>query len=94
MLRKVLALMVAVVVAMLTVVPVVSAQESWGEGSLAGDLLGEVHIPPINAALPKRLGSFSFWRSEENFLEAMEQIYGNVSQLGLKVFLGELGGKN
>lgn len=63
----------------------------WGEGSLTEDLLGEVHIPPVNAALPKRLGSFSFWRSEEKFMDAMEQIYGSVSQLGLKVFLGEIG---
>ena len=63
----------------------------WGEGSLTEDLLGEVHIPPVNGALPKRLGSFSFWRSEEKFMDAMEQIYGSVSQLGLKVFLGEIG---
>jgi uncharacterized Zn finger protein len=67
----------------------VEGRAFWGEGSLADDPLDEIHISPVNAALPKRLGNFSFWRSEEKFMEALEEIYGSVSQLGLEVFLGE-----
>ncbi len=60
----------------------------WGGGNLPGDLLGEVRIPPVAAALPKRLGSFPFWRGQERFLETIESIYERSSQRGMDVFLG------
>jgi len=60
----------------------------WAGGSLPDDLLGEVRIPPVAAALPKRLGSFPFWRGQERFLETMESIYERSSQCGVDVFLG------
>jgi uncharacterized Zn finger protein len=63
----------------------------WGGGSLPDDLFGEVRVPPVPAALPKRLGSFPFWRGEERFLEAIEPIYAQVSLHGLDLFLGERG---
>ena len=44
-------------------------------------------IPPVSAALPKRLGSFPFWRSEESFIPALEEIYRRASRAGLNVFL-------
>jgi len=62
----------------------------WGDGTARDDLLaGEVRVPPVAAALPKRLGGFPFWRGEENFQEAMEKIYKSASPLGMDVFLGE-----
>jgi uncharacterized Zn finger protein len=54
-------------------------------------LFGEVLIPLIPAALPKRLGNFPFWRGEERFLDAIEPIYVQASPLGMNVFLGEKG---
>jgi uncharacterized Zn finger protein len=60
----------------------------WAGGSLPDDLLGEVRIPPVAAALPKRLGSFPFWRGQERFLETIESIYERSSQRGMDVFLG------
>jgi len=48
-----------------------------------------VIIPQVSAALPKRLGSFPFWRSEARFLDKMEIIYSQASPIGLRVFLGE-----
>jgi uncharacterized Zn finger protein len=60
----------------------------WGGGDLPDDLLGEIRIPPVAAALPKRLGSFPFWRGQERFLETMESIYERSSQRGMDVFLG------
>jgi uncharacterized Zn finger protein len=49
----------------------------------------ESHIPPIPAALPKRLGKFPFWRGEEDFLEVLEGIYKKASPAGMMIFLGE-----
>jgi uncharacterized Zn finger protein len=61
----------------------------WNGESIPDDIFGEVRIPPIAAALPKRLGSFPFWRGEEKFLDVMESIYERASTVGLRVFLGE-----
>ena len=61
----------------------------WDGEIISDDIFGEVRIPPIAAALPKRLGSFPFWRGEEKFLNAMESIYEKASSVGLRVFLGE-----
>ena len=61
----------------------------WNGETLPDDFFGEVLIPSAPAALPKRLGSFPFWRGQERFLDAMESIYSRASVVGLKVFLGE-----
>ena len=47
----------------------------WGGGDLPDDLFGEVAIPPVPAALAKRLGNFPFWRGEERFLDAITPVY-------------------
>jgi uncharacterized Zn finger protein len=60
----------------------------WGGEELPGDLLGEVRIPEITAALPKRLGSFPFWRGKAPFLEALEPFYVNAAPLGMDTYLG------
>ena len=49
----------------------------------------EAHIPPVPAALPKRLGKFPFWCGEEDLLESLEKIYKKASPAGVMVFLGE-----
>jgi uncharacterized Zn finger protein len=61
----------------------------WAGGGLPDNRFGEVQVPPAHAALPKRLGSFPFWRGTERFLEALEPIYRQASQRGLEVFGGE-----
>jgi len=38
-------------------------------------LVGAVHRPAANAALPKRLGHISFWRSSYPFLTTLEEVY-------------------
>jgi uncharacterized Zn finger protein len=62
----------------------------WNGEAISDDIFGEVRIPSIAAALPKRLGSFPFWRGEERFLDTMESIYAKTSPVGLSIFLGEL----
>jgi uncharacterized Zn finger protein len=61
----------------------------WNGENLPDDFFGEVSIPSLSAALPKKLGSFPFWRGKERFLDAMETVYSRASPVGLKVFLGE-----
>ena len=61
----------------------------WKDPELPADLLGEVAIPPVTAALPRRLGGFPFWRGNERFLEALEPVYKQAAQRGLDAFLGE-----
>lgn len=46
-------------------------------------------IPAVHAALVKNLGSFPFWRSEENFIESMESIYQKASELGIRALAGD-----
>jgi len=61
----------------------------WNGENLPDDFFGEVSIPSAPAALPKKLGTFPFWRGRERFLDAMETIYSKASPAGLSVFLGE-----
>ena len=66
----------------------------WGSEVPGKDSAGQVHVPEIPAALPKQLGGFPFWRSEENFIPAMEEMYRNASPAGMDVFLGERQGSD
>ena len=61
----------------------------WDGDPLPSDFFGDVIIPQVSAALPKRLGSFPFWRGTERFLDVMERIYSQASPVGLEAFLGE-----
>jgi len=60
----------------------------WGKEAASVDRFGEVRIPPVAAALPRRLGNFPFWRGEERLLDALDRIYREASVGGLDVFLG------
>ncbi len=51
--------------------------------------LGEVSIPQVDAALPKRLGKFPFWRSDTDLTKILEGIYRAASPIGLRIVLGE-----
>jgi uncharacterized Zn finger protein len=68
--------------------PPLEASSFWGGEEGLDDLLGEVRIPEVTASLPKRLGSFPFWRGKVRFLEALEPCYGKAASMGLEVFLG------
>ncbi|HEX8201691.1 MAG TPA: hypothetical protein VF590_14505, partial [Isosphaeraceae bacterium] len=60
----------------------------WNGGTPAADSFGEVAIPPIPAALPRRLGGFPFWRGRQPLLDALEPDYAAASVRGLDAFLG------
>lgn len=61
----------------------------WYGSEVVDELCGEVRLPPVPAALPKRLGNFPFWRGVERFLDALEPIYTQAALHGLRLFLGE-----
>jgi uncharacterized Zn finger protein len=61
----------------------------WGGGRSPEAVWGEVRLPPVAAALPKRLGNFPFWRGEERFLEAIEPLYVQAATRGQELFLGD-----
>ncbi len=61
----------------------------WGKPTSTGDALGEVEAPPVAAALPRRLGSFPFWRGQQPFLQAIEPTYVQATPKGLDTVLGQ-----
>ena len=69
----------------------VDPAEFWGQETAEReeDAHGAARIPTVSAALPKRLGSFPFWRGKESFIPALDEIYRKASPAGLNVFLGE-----
>ncbi len=60
-----------------------------GDQPLPPDFFGALNLPPVDAALPKRLGKFPFWRGTEPFLETLEAVYRQAAPRGLDAFLGE-----
>jgi len=64
--------------------PLAMEPDAFWEGTdVHGEFAGEAVIPPVAAALPKRLESFPFWRAEESLLAAMEAICQKASDEGL-----------
>lgn len=59
----------------------------WSGEEISANLFGEVRIPALDAALPRRLGHLPFWRSEERFADVMERLYRQASPAGMEVFL-------
>ena len=61
----------------------------WASSPLPADLCGEVRLPPVSAAGPKRLGGFPFWRGTDRFLDAIAPTYSAAAQRGLALFDAE-----
>lgn len=51
----------------------------WEQNSALAAPVSGVTPVRLHAALPKRLGSLAFWRSDKNFIDEMERIYKNAS---------------
>lgn len=66
-----------------------SPEDFWNGCSLTDNLFGEVAIPPVQAALVRRLGSFPFWRGDMSLLDALTPAYTRASNNGLAVFCGD-----
>jgi len=57
----------------------------WGQESLIPERAKMDNIPSLHAAIPKRLGTLPFWRSEHGFVREMEQSYFRASALALSL---------
>ena len=55
-------------------------------GERGGGPIPDAEVPPVPAALARQLGSFPFWRGEQPFLPAMEQIYQAASAAAAAAF--------
>jgi uncharacterized Zn finger protein len=74
--------------------PLAAESESfWTGKAVPEDFFGEVRLPPLPAALPRRLGNFPFWRGSERFLDVIAPVYAEAARRGLYAFLGG-GGNN
>ena len=60
-------------------------QPEWDDNY--DDIIGPARVPDEPAALPRQLGRFPFWQGGEEFLPALEAIYGRASQIGLDLYL-------
>ena len=60
----------------------------WKAAELPADFFGDAAAPPVNAALPRRLGPFPFWRGQELFLDAISPTYANASPRGVELVAG------
>jgi uncharacterized Zn finger protein len=62
---------------------------AFWQGDLPPDeLFGEVRLPPVSAAMLRRLGNLPFWRGSENLVEALDSIYMRAASRGLDIFIG------
>ena len=59
----------------------------WACGPLPAE--GVVRPPPVDAATPKRLGGFPFWRGTDRFLDAIAPTYAAAARRGMVVYDGD-----
>lgn len=60
----------------------------WGREGSTNIKSGRADVPRDSAALPRRLGSFPYWRSEEVFIDVLDNIYEKASRAGIAAFQG------
>jgi uncharacterized Zn finger protein len=63
----------------------------WKAESMPEGFLGDVRVPPLSAALLKRLGGLPFWRGELPLSEAVEPVYTSASGAGLELISPDSG---
>lgn len=61
----------------------------WGREGSSRLQITRAEVPNMSAALPRRLGVFPFWRSEEAFMDALDAIYKDASAAGMASILGD-----
>jgi uncharacterized Zn finger protein len=74
--------------------PAVAPQaDFWKLGEIPHDLTGVLRVPERNAALPKSLGNFPFWRGQEDFWSRLDSTYKESATRTLQRIL-DLSGEN
>lgn len=67
----------------------VDMESFWGKGVHAMVPSRPAFIPEVSLSLPRQLGSLSFWRSEEVFMDALDAVYQKASVAGMDMFLDD-----
>lgn len=67
----------------------VETEAFWGREGSPRLQITRADVPSMSAALPRRLGVFPFWRSEEAFIDALDAIYKDASGAGMASLLGD-----
>lgn len=67
----------------------IDMESFWGKGVHAMVPSRPAFIPEVSLSLPRQLGSFSFWRSEEVFMDALDTVYQKASVAGMNIFLDD-----
>lgn len=67
----------------------VETEAFWGREGSSRLQVTRADVPSMSAALPRRLGVFPFWRSEEVFIDALDAIYKDASGAGMASILGD-----
>lgn len=62
----------------------------WGSEALFAPPRVDLRAPPVEAPLLKRLGPFPFWRGEERFLPALEEVCKAASIAAVEVLVRSL----
>lgn len=65
--------------------------EFWKTTEFPAEFYGSAQTPLTSAALPRRLGSFPFWRGEARFFDALEPLYRAAAPAGVELFMGDGG---
>lgn len=59
----------------------------WGNKTLFSSPKVDLRTPPVDAPLLKQLGNFPFWRGEERFLPALEEVCKTASLAALEILV-------
>ncbi len=65
-----------------------SAATFWEGSALPPGWLGEVRVPPMQAPMLRRLGSFPFWRGNERLADVLMPVYATACERAEDVFMG------
>ncbi len=65
-----------------------SAATFWKGSALPPGWLGEVRVPPMQAPMLRRLGSFPFWRGNARVADTLMPVYATACERAEEVFMG------
>lgn len=69
--------------------PVVADVNAFWNLTLPADLVGDTSAPPVTAGALRRLGKFPYWRGNRPIGDALQAVYLNARESGVRSVLGE-----
>jgi uncharacterized Zn finger protein len=69
--------------------PLGAEAKAFWDLALPADLVGDTTAPPVAAAALRRLGKFPYWRGDRPLGDALQSVYINTREAGIRAVLGE-----